>query len=121
MKANAAINNIPSITMNPDLQKDLSQRLNSCAPFIILTWFAFFGDVPLITQLENIDDAMGPRVSKEQIYEQIISDLTEAENSLPFPSEYKITDAGRATKGAAKILFGKVYLTKGDFAKSKEN
>lgn len=44
MKANAAINNIPSITMNPDLaKKNLSQRLNSCAPFIILTWFAFLG------------------------------------------------------------------------------
>lgn len=73
-----------------------------------------------MTQLETIDDAMGPRVAKEQIYEQILSDLTDAENALPYPLEYGTTDIGRATKGAAKILAGKVYLTKGDYSKAKE-
>lgn len=39
---------------------------------------------------------------------------------FPYPSEYGTTDIGRATKGAAKILAGKVYLTKGDYSKAKE-
>ena len=50
----------------------------------------------------------------------ILSDLTDAESALPYPSEYGTTDIGRATKGAAKILAGKVYLTKGDYSKAKE-
>lgn len=51
-----------------------------------------------MTQLETIDDAMGPRVAKEQIYEQILSDLTDAESALPYPSEYGTTDIGRGDK-----------------------
>lgn len=120
MKANAAINNIPSITMNPDIQKRLIGEAHFLRALYYFNLVRFFGDVPLITQLETIDDAMGPRVAKEQIYEQIISDLTEAENILPHSSEYGTADIGRATKGAAKILAGKVYLTKGDFSKAKD-
>ncbi|WP_297906437.1 RagB/SusD family nutrient uptake outer membrane protein [uncultured Parabacteroides sp.] len=120
MKANAAINNIPSITMNPELQ----QRLIGEAKFLRALYYfnlvRFWGDVPLVTRLETIDDAMGPRVAKEQIFEQILSDLAEAEEILPYPSEYTSADIGRVTKGAAKILAGKVYLTKGDFANAKD-
>ena len=115
MKANAAINNIPSVTMNPDLQKRFIAEAKFLRALYYFNLVRFFGDVPLVTQLETIDDAMGPRVAKEQIYEQILSDLTDAESALPYPSEYGTTDIGRATKGAAKILAGKVYLTKGDF------
>ena len=120
MKANAAINNIPSVTMNPDLQKRFIAEAKFLRALYYFNLVRFFGDVPLVTQLETIDDAMGPRVAKEQIYEQILSDLTDAESALPYPSEYGTTDIGRATKGAAKILAGKVYLTKGDYSKAKE-
>lgn len=120
MKANAAINNIPSITMNPDLKKRFIAEAKFLRALYYFNLVRFFGDVPLVTQLENINDAMGPRVAKEQIYEQILLDLTDAETILPYPSEYGTADIGRVTKGAAKILAGKVYLTKGDFPKAKE-
>ena len=96
MKANAAINNIPSVTMNPDLQKRFIAEAKFLRALYYFNLVRFFGDVPLVTQLETIDDAMGPRVAKEQIYEQILSDLTDAESALPYPSEYGTTDIGRA-------------------------
>ena len=74
--------------------------------------FRFFGDVPLILDLKTVEDSKGPRDSKELIYDQIIEDLTFAEEHLPLRSEYSASDEGRINKGAAKILFGKVYLTK---------
>ena len=80
----------------------------------------FFGDVPLILDLKTVEDSKGPRDSKELIYDQIIEDLTFAEEHLPLRSEYSASDEGRINKGAAKILFGKVYLTKGDFQKAKD-
>ncbi len=46
--------------------------------------------------------------------------MTEAESALPLRSEYQASDEGRITKGACKILLGKVYLTKGEFAASKD-
>jgi len=63
---------------------------------------------------------MGPRTPKEQVYAQIEQDLKDAESVLPYRSDYAARDEGRATKGAAKILLGKVYLTKGDFASAKD-
>ena len=49
------------------------------------------------------------RESTANVYAQIIADLQAAEASLPF--EYTGVDIGRATKGAAMSLLGKVYLT----------
>lgn len=118
--ANTAIENIPNVTMD----KTLKTRLISEAKFLRALYYfnlvRFFGDVPLITKLETINDAMGPRTPKEEVYQQIISDLSAAETSLPLRSEYGSTNEGRATKGAAKILLGKVYLTRGEFTKAKD-
>lgn len=80
----------------------------------------FFGDVPLILDLKTVDDAMIGRTPKAEVYNQIIEDLIFAETHLPLRSEYTDNDEGRANRGAAKILLGKVYLTLGEFQKSKE-
>lgn len=120
MKANAAINNIPGITMNPDIQARLICEAKFLRALYYFNLVRFFGDVPLITSLESIEDAMIPRTPKDQVYEQIIQDLQEAEATLPTRSGYTSADEGRVTKGAAKILLGKVYLTKGDFTQAKE-
>ena len=78
-----------------------------------------FGDVPMITTEVNIEEAY--RVGREKtnkIYDEvIIKDLMDAENGLPV--KYASTDVGRATKGAAKSLLGKVYLTRKDFANAE--
>lgn len=120
MKANAAINNIPGIVMNTDLKERYISEAKFLRALYYFNLVRFFGDVPLITKLDNIDDAMGPRVSTDQVYQQIIQDLSDAENNLPLKPEYRASDAGRVTKGAAKILLAKVYLTKGDFQGAKD-
>jgi hypothetical protein len=119
MKANAAINNIPRITMDVDVQERLIAEAKFLRALYYFNLVRFFGDVPLVTKLESISDATGPRIPAEQVYEQIIGDLSDAESVLPVRSEYASTDEGRATKGAAKILLGKVYVTKGDFSAAK--
>lgn len=97
------------------MDTDLKERYISEAKLLrALCYFnlvRFFGDVPLITKLGNIDDAMRPRVSKDQVYQQIIQDLSDAESNLLLKPEYLASDAGGVTKGAAKILLAKVYLT----------
>ena len=64
-----------------------------------------WGDVPLVTKLESLDDAYTTRSPKEEVYSQIIEDLTFAMNNLP--KQYSDVDLGRATEGAAKILLSK--------------
>jgi len=119
-RTNSAIENIPKITMDETLKNRLIGEAKFLRALYYFNLVRFFGDVPLITKLETISDAMGPRIPKDQIYQQIIDDLTFAEANLPLRKDYTSKEEGRATKGAAKILLGKVYLTKGDFAKSKD-
>jgi hypothetical protein len=58
------------------------------------------------------------REKVDKIYDQIIiKDLLDAENNLPV--NYTGTDVGRATRGAAKALLGKVYLTRKEFMKAE--
>ncbi len=78
-----------------------------------------FGDVPMLTNPLSIDEAY--KIGREKtdiIYNEIIiKDLLDAENSLP--EKQAGTNVGRATKGAATALLGKVYLTRHDFANAE--
>ncbi|MDO7851765.1 RagB/SusD family nutrient uptake outer membrane protein [Hymenobacter convexus] len=79
-----------------------------------LTYFnavRIWGAVPLVTQeLMAIPDAYQyGRAPVADVYAQIEQDLTFAENNLPVTQSG--INLGRATKGAATALFGKVLLT----------
>lgn len=78
----------------------------------------YFGDLPLITTPQSSDDDLFPvRVSKDLIYQQIISDLEKAADLLPNKSEYTGSDIGRANKGAALGELTEVHLTLGNWQK----
>ena len=70
----------------------------------------YFGDVPLVlTEVTNEQDAYTyDRAPVADVYAQIEKDLLDAEAALPV--SYAAADLGRATKGAAQALLGKVYL-----------
>lgn len=72
-----------------------------------------FGDVPLYTNVINIDESANiSRSSQGDVYAQIISDLKDA--SALLPNTYTGDNKGRATAGSAKGLLAAVYLTRGD-------
>lgn len=76
----------------------------------------FFGDVPLFTdrRLTASDSETLQRSSKEDVYAQIEADLNAAIAALPVSQAQK----GRATKGAAQALLGKVYLFQDKFSEA---
>lgn len=101
-----------SIIPNKDLYIGEAKFIRALAYFNLVR---IFGDVPMITTPISIDEAYDiGREKTDIIYDEIIiKDLLAAENNLP--EQYSATDVGRATKGAAKALMGKVYLTRKDF------
>jgi len=115
-RANVAIDNIPSVPGGSEVVK---ARLINEAKFIRgLLYFQavrLWGGVPIVLheptsiQLESLKSK---RASVDEVYAQIISDLTAAES---LPSSYGASDAGRATSGAAKAILTKVYLTRKDW------
>jgi hypothetical protein len=78
-----------------------------------------FGDVPLLTKPVTTAEAYTQaREKADKIYDEIIiKDLLDAENGLPV--KYTGADVGRATKGAAKAILGRVYMTRKDFVKAE--
>lgn len=75
-----------------------------------------FGDVPLIVDKRiGIEEARQlPRSPKSEVYAQIESDLTDAASVISPVASQK----GRATKGAAQALLGKVYLYQNKFTEA---
>ena len=78
-----------------------------------------FGDVQMITNLPTIEETLKvPRTAAATVYsEVIIKDLLDA--GVKLPVAYTGTEVGRATRGAAKAMLGKVYLTTHDFPKAE--
>ena len=117
-RANAAIENIPNVNMEEGLKNRLIAEARFLRALYYFNLVRFFGDVPLVTKL-GLEEAIGPRTSKDQVYAFLIEDLIAAENVLPMRSSYGTADKARASKEAAKVLLGKVYVTIGDFEKAK--
>lgn len=77
-----------------------------------------FGDVPLVTsRILTVEDAYTfTRTGANEVYTQIIADLIAAEEGLPVDIG---AQHGRATRGAAESLLGKVYLTIQDYENAR--
>ncbi len=117
-RANVAIDNIPGIIMDTALQGRLIREAKFIRALLYFNTVRFWGDVPLILHDPsgtNVNALKVARTPKEQVYQQIISDLTDATN---LPKSYSATDKGRVTSGAAHALLAKVYLTRREWGKS---
>jgi starch-binding outer membrane protein, SusD/RagB family len=74
-----------------------------------------FGEVPLITSVLTNEEALERgRESTDRVYNEVIIPDLEAAFEL-LPESYPSSEVGRVTKGAAKSILGRVYLTLGDF------
>lgn len=119
-RANTILDRISSaeISVVPNKSRYIAESkfLRALAYFDLVR---IFGDVPMITTAINIEEAYKKgREKSDKIYDDvIIKDLLDAEKDLSL--KYSGSDIGRATKGAAKALLGKVYLTRRDFAKAE--
>ncbi len=111
-RCNIVLNRIDNIEM-PDSLKAI--RKGEVKFIRALTYFnlvRIWGDVPLVlNEVENPFEAFDHTRNKtDELYAQIIKDLEEAITALPL--SFKTPNVGRATKGAAQALLGKVYLTR---------
>ncbi|WP_031425579.1 RagB/SusD family nutrient uptake outer membrane protein [Flavimarina sp. Hel_I_48] len=111
-KANFVLNNEEAINAIPEsfLTQSRKDKFLGEAKFLRGLYYFYlvtrFGDVPLITTISEAGEGV-PRSPKEQVYDQIIKDLQEASTTL---LDKGAEEQGRATKGAAYALLGKVYL-----------
>lgn len=112
-RANLVLEKLPEVNVaNAARHEGEARFLRALAYFNLVRKF---GDVPIITRPVSTQEAYEiPRAPVADVYSQvIIPDLQAAKNLLP--ASYPASEAGRATKGAAAALLGKVYLTIKDY------
>jgi starch-binding outer membrane protein, SusD/RagB family len=129
-RANNIISRIPTL-QDPLLDvvtagvKPRDQVLGEATLLRALHYFnlvRFFGGVPLVlTPTVGIDlTARVKRNTEEEVYDQIIKDLLQAETLLPTTYATAGDLRGRATRGAAQGLLSRVYLTRKQWALAAE-
>ncbi|MGB6150539.1 MAG: RagB/SusD family nutrient uptake outer membrane protein, partial [Pricia sp.] len=75
-----------------------------------------YGGVPLLLEIQQTPTGL-PRSTANEVYDVIISDLQKASELLYTKRQ---TEEGRATKGAALGMLGKVYLFRERYQETKE-
>jgi hypothetical protein len=74
-----------------------------------------YGRLPIVDHKLSYDEYFTPRASVKQTWEFIESELKTAAQLLPKKAEYLSSDIGRASKGAANTLLGKVFMYQSKF------
>ncbi len=115
--ANLAINKIPNITMDEAKKKKLLGQAYFLRALYYYYLVRLYGNIPLIT--EPIDfsspDLYPHAAAAEEVYDSIVSDLKQAEESgLP-----NVDKTGRVSAGAVKSLLSSVYLTMAGYPLNK--
>ncbi|MDR1331716.1 MAG: RagB/SusD family nutrient uptake outer membrane protein [Tannerella sp.] len=104
-----AIERIPAIDMDNTAKSRYLGEARFLRAYHYFNLVRLFGRVPLVlTPVDASSPELYPeQASVEDVYAQIVADLTEAERTeLPWADE-----SGRVTMGAVKSLLGTVYLT----------
>ena len=105
--------------MNPAYTKRAEAELRFFRAFYHFIAVRYWGDVPLLIEpINSAEEAFAlERNPIADVYQAIIQDAEFAISNLPLT--YAGNDVGRVTKGAARMLLAKAYLTRGDYTNAQ--
>lgn len=117
--ANALIEGVQNSTViiGEDRNRLLGEAMFIRA-FIHFYLVNIYGDIPYITTTNYEANTTISKLAQTQVYELIVSDLSQAENLLPesYPSENRV----RVNKSAALAMLARVYLYIEDYEKARD-
>jgi len=103
-EANAYISSIESSSIDEAVRNQYAAEAKFLRAVCYYNLATHFGDVPLKTTASSSDGIAIPRTDRQEVYNQVVTDLTEAIEALPETSE-----DGRANLWAAKAYLAKTY------------
>jgi len=119
-RANQAFGIIATAKTNGVVTPALADRLTGEAYFLRGMSYYYlagtFGGVPL--ELNAVTDGLTPRSSQDQVFQQVVSDMEQAEKLLVSKTALPSTEIGRATKGAAYGYEGAAQMWLGKYTEA---
>jgi hypothetical protein len=116
-RANMVITKAADVTDDPALRDRVVGEAKFLRAWAYFELVSQWGGVPLYTAPVSGATDYKDKSPEADIYTLITNDLADAVQKLP-PS-YNTANRGRATKGAANALLGRVLMQKGDYAGAK--
>lgn len=120
-RCNDAIANLSKAPLSEEKLARLTAESKFMRAYFYYKLNMMFKGVPLYLEPSELDDLVKGRSTETEVWNQVIVDLTDAVNANSLPDKYAAGDAayGRATKGAAYALRGKVYMWMNEWAKAE--
>ncbi|MCW2263086.1 MULTISPECIES: RagB/SusD family nutrient uptake outer membrane protein [Sphingobacterium] len=106
-----------STTLTPSVKDQLIGEAKFFRAYAYFYLVNLYGDVPLQLRddLYALEDATLPRTASQLVFDQIISDLKDAESKMTSTYDATASPRGRANKSAASALLARVYLYQKDY------
>lgn len=112
-QVNIVLDKIADASLDESYKKQVIAEMKFLRALYYFNLVRLYGDVPLVTTPIVGEEAYAMKRSpKDEVYKLITDDLKSAALDLTDPGSEPAK--GRANRGAAKSLLGKVYLTVGD-------
>ncbi len=116
-RTNTILGRIDGIEINTELANRYKLECKFIRALMYFNLVRVYGDVPLVLKEISLSESYDIlREPKENVYNQIIADLKEAQG---LPVSYSTAEDGRATQGAAKALLANVYMTLHKYAEAE--
>jgi len=116
-RANNVLANVPAVSMDETLKNRILGEAKFIRAYSYFNLVNVYGKVPLKLLPQLTQETINVPLSEvSDIYFQIETDLSEAASVLP--DSYSSSDAGRATRGAALAMLGKVSLYQGKWTEA---
>jgi len=116
-RTNAIIESAPAATGDAGVKARIVGEARFLRAWAYFQLAAFWGDVPLYDTYAKSFDDVKPRSPQSEVFNFVISELNSLQADLPV--SYSGNDLGRASRGAALTLLGKVYIFMGDYTNAK--
>jgi len=108
-RANIILDRAPAISMADATKNQIIGQAKFIRALSYFNLTRLWGNVPLVLTVQKTAEAReNTRATSAQVYQQIISDLTDAAAKLP--ATWADAQRGKATSYAASALLAKVYL-----------
>lgn len=114
-RCNIVLSRIEEVPMDQNLKNRVKGEALFLRSLFYYNLAVNFGRIPLVLKEITVEEGKSyAQLPASEVYKQLVADLATAEGFLDV--KYTGSNVGRATKGAAATLMGKIYLTMGDKA-----
>lgn len=114
-RCNQVIAYVPPIEMDETEKAQVLGQAKFLRAFYYFNLAILWENVPIVTEPSEPDD-LPEQSTLSQVFAFVEADLLEASAALP--GEWDDTNKGRATKGAAQALLGKLYMQQREWQKA---